>query len=195
LSCYNGGTNTTCTSCDPSVPYLLNNNTCYNICTTGYGYTNDPATCVWCSVYCTSCYDIADNCSTCHSAGPYASFLYINDTEGYFNCLKTCPSGYFANTTTRICDLCDPTCTTCKTNSTYCLSCLTGYGWYNYVCYQPCNAGYYYSNNNTNCSQCPLTCSDCVNFTTCTVCTLNVSNIGFLQGTSCVNPCAAGTYG
>lgn len=195
LSCYSGGTNTTCTSCDGSVPYLLNNNTCYNICTTGFGYTDDPALCVWCNIYCTSCYAVADNCSSCYTNGSNSSFLYVNDTAGYSNCVKTCPAGYFGNTTTYTCDLCDPSCTTCKNTATYCFSCLTGYGWNNYACYQPCDIGFYYTNNNNNCTQCPSLCSECINASVCTVCNTNGSNIGYLQGLTCVNPCGAGTYG
>jgi hypothetical protein len=140
LSCNNTGTVNVCFSCDPSLGFMLNNFSCYNNCRTGYGYTEDPALCVWCDLHCTSCYGLYDNCSTCVTTtnSVWKSALYYNETDGYNVCVSNCPTGYFVNTTTNICELCDPVCLTCTKNETYCFSCLSGYGWTGYYCYNPC---------------------------------------------------------
>jgi hypothetical protein len=120
---------------------MLNNESCLTICKPGYGYTDDPSMCIWCNLKCKSCYNVFDNCSTCVTNGTWKSFLYYNDTNGYYTCTNPCPDGYFSNSSQNTCDLCDPVCITCTINSSYCLSCVSGYGWSNNYCYQPCLDG------------------------------------------------------
>jgi hypothetical protein len=198
LSCNATGTVNVCFSCDPGLGYMLNNYSCYNSCKPGYGYTDDPAMCVWCDLHCTSCYATFDNCSTCVTSSTWKSSLFYNDTYGYWTCIATCPSGspgYYLNTTINTCELCDPVCTSCKTNSSYCYSCIADYGWTGYYCYQPCPTAYYFTNNNTNCTQCNLTCIDCTDLITCSSCTLNGTHMAYLLGVTCYTTCPAGYYG
>ena len=195
LTCNTSSASNSCFSCDPGLGYMLNNYSCLTTCTTGYGNTSDPAVCIWCNLKCRACFEVFDNCTLCQTSGTYKSFLYYNDTLGYYTCVTTCPDGYFANTTQNTCDLCDHVCLTCSINSTYCYSCVSGYGWSNYYCYQPCNDGYYYSNNNTNCTQCNLTCILCTDQLTCSSCTLNGTNTAYLQGVTCYKTCPDTYYG
>jgi proprotein convertase subtilisin/kexin type 5 len=141
---------------------MLNNYSCLTTCTTGYGYTEDPALCIWCNLRCASCYSVFDNCTSCKTSNPWKSYLFYNDTLGYWICVASCPDTYFANTTSNTCELCDPVCATCNKNSTYCLSCINTYGWLDdYFCYSPCPVGYYVSNGTNNCTRCNLTCISC----------------------------------
>ncbi len=136
-----------------------------------------------------------DNCTSCQTSGTYKSWLYYNDSLGYYTCETPCPAGYFANNTAQTCDLCDPVCATCMTNSTYCLSCITNYAYLDHYCYQPCPDGYYYTNNNTNCTRCNLTCIICTDQLTCSSCTLNGTYKAYLLGTLCYSICPDGYYG
>ena len=195
LTCY-GSLATQCTSCDSSGPYMLSNFTCAATCISGFGYTNDPSTCVWCNLKCSTsaCFGPFDNCTSCKSSGTWASFLYVNSTAGYLTCESTCPTGYFGNSTARTCDLCNASCTQCSINSTHCQACITGYGWYSYQCFLPCNQGFYLSNNSMNCTKCNVTCSVCLNQSICTSCTLNGTNEAFLLGSICYKICPVSYY-
>ncbi len=56
LTC-NGSSNINmCFSCDSSLNYTLNNNSCLTSCTTGYGNTSDPSVCIWCNLKCKACF-------------------------------------------------------------------------------------------------------------------------------------------
>lgn len=65
LSCNTSSNINTCFSCDPDQGYMLNNKSCLTNCTTDFGYTDDPAVCVYCNQYCKTCYGLFDNCSSC----------------------------------------------------------------------------------------------------------------------------------
>lgn len=102
LSCFGSNINQ-CTSCDATVGYMLSGTTCATSCLSGYGMTADPSLCVLCDVQCIVCYDLSDNCTSCKTSGGNAAYLYDNTTAGYFQCVNPCPTGYFANTTSRAC--------------------------------------------------------------------------------------------
>lgn len=159
---------------------MLSNTTCATSCLTGYGNTSDPGVCVLCDILCIVCYEVGDNCSSCNQTSPSRAYLFDNTTVGYTQCVNPCPDGYFANTTSRACELCDGNCTECNFNSTYCYACQSGFSWYNYKCLSPCITGLYQfydnSTNTSNCSQCPNVCLSCDNYTVCTACTLSGPN-------------------
>lgn len=141
LSCNGtGAANNTCFSCDSGLGYMLNNYSCYNVCRPGFGYTDDPAMCIYCDLHCSTCYGLFDNCSVCitTTGNKWKSYLYYNDSLGYWTCVNPCPAGNYLNTTLNTCELCDAVCATCKTNSSYCQSCVATYGWTGNYCYNPC---------------------------------------------------------
>lgn len=47
-----------------------------------------------------------NNCSACTTNGTWKSFLVVDN----FTCVKTCPDGYFGNTSSFVCDPCDSIC-------------------------------------------------------------------------------------
>lgn len=119
LSCNASSNINSCFSCDPSRGYMLNNYSCLTSCvnttTFGFGYTEDPAVCVFCNLRCSSCFGVFDNCTTCKTSGTWRGFLYYNDTLGYWTCVNPCPAvpGHYVNTSINTCQLCDPVCATC----------------------------------------------------------------------------------
>jgi hypothetical protein len=199
LSCNGSGTVNVCFSCEIGLGYMLNNYSCYTTCKPTFGYTEDPSVCIFCDLHCVTCYNVFDNCTTCQTSGTWKSYLYYNDLLGYNTCVSPCPSGipaYYVNTTTNICELCDPVCESCSKNASYCYNCTAGYGWSNYYCYNPCPTvpAYYFSNLGLNCSKCNLTCIACTDTLTCSACTLNGSNTAYLLGTTCYTTCPPGNF-
>ena len=60
----------------------------------------------------------ATACKTC-----FSGYYLLNATS----CLAACPNGYWENSQTQTCDLCDDVCQTCETNANRCTSCFTPY--------------------------------------------------------------------
>lgn len=110
LSCNASGTINVCFSCDPGQGYMLNNYSCLTTCRSGFGYTPDPALCVFCDLHCVTCYGVFDNCSTCQTSGMWKSYLFYNATLGYDTCISPCPLDYYLNSTINTCMLCDAVC-------------------------------------------------------------------------------------
>ena len=90
---------------------------------------------VGCDPSCSSCSGGSNTqCSSCNTG----YFLQPSST----NCSSTCPLGYYGNTTTSTCTLCDPSCTNCT-------------GGANVQC-TVCNLGYYLQPSSTTCNTtCP----------------------------------------
>lgn len=154
LSCFNESI-TGCYSCDVAAAYMLSGTTCATACLPGYGPKFDPAVCVLCDNQCTSCFDLATNCSACKTNGSNEAWLYFNSTLDYSECVSPCPTGNFANDTLHTCDLCHNNCTSCRFNDTFCYSCQSGFGWYDYNCYMPCPTTFFSDNSTFNCTKCP----------------------------------------
>jgi len=134
---------------------------------------------------------LADKCSSCTTSGLNEAFLDSTVTT-YKKCVKTCPSGTFANTINHLCDTCDTNCLTCSGTTANCLSCKTGgWGWLNYICYNPCPTVYFLSGN--NCTACNILCTTCTSalVSACSVCASNA----YLNGTTCYTVCPGGLYG
>lgn len=113
LSCNGSGTTNVCFSCDAGLGFMLNNYSCLTICKSGFGYTSDPAVCVFCDLHCVTCFGVFDNCTKCQTSGIWKSYLFYNDSLGYDTCISPCPSGlpaYYVNTTINTCMLCDAAC-------------------------------------------------------------------------------------
>ncbi len=111
--------------------------------------------------------------------------------------MANCPVGMYANTTDRVCYLCDPECLSCQFNSSYCYSCDTalGYAWLNFACLSSCPTPYFLSNSSANCTICSSYCQSCTGTATnCSVCTLSGTYMAYLWGHSCVVTCPTQTY-
>ncbi|KAL4454931.1 hypothetical protein ABPG74_006313 [Tetrahymena malaccensis] len=147
-----------CMSCDTN--YILNNNgqcqkkqsfiSVYNQIV-DYCINYDPI-----STQCTSCltgYYVSSN-------GVCLQCLYrLSDTN---SCAFTCPSGYFSNSQTYICQKCqDSNCSQCDSTLT-CQSCNQNFHLFNSVCYQDsCLSNQYRQSQNQICQNCYYRCASC----------------------------------
>ncbi len=59
-----------------------------------------------CIAPCKNCVDLNNKCTACNSG----AFLNSN------NCIATCPTGFYGNTSTQVCDTCDNSCLTCNSS-------------------------------------------------------------------------------
>lgn len=82
---------------------------------------------------------------SCTAASPYL----LNGT-----CYTTCPSPFYANTTTKTCDNCSSSCAACDLSSNNCTSC----------------PDRFYLSNVSTCVSCPVQCLLCTSPTTCSSC-------------------------
>lgn len=72
---------------------------CVDVC--GSGYYNSSSTCFPCQIPCATCTS-ATACNTCSSGYFYTTINTTIDTR----CRSTCPTGTYANSITRTCELC-----------------------------------------------------------------------------------------
>jgi proprotein convertase subtilisin/kexin type 5 len=189
---------------------------CYNTCPNGYYGNQTDSVCYKCNLTCTSCtwsticlscvsaYYLQDavcvnNCSTipmryanstsmnCVYSIGCAPYYGLNSTG---TCISSCPTGFFANNTIYLCQLCPITCTTC-TNMTYCSSCITQSLFANNFCNPYCSStNIYYQVNGSCTSQCPN--GTYLNVLNCTICNSTCINC-WGSATNCTK-CNNGLY-
>lgn len=122
--------------------------------------------CVQCNNKCVSCFQSGTNCSSCKTGN---FFIQTDMVYGTGNCYNPCPPGYYENTTSRLCDLCQSPCLNCSILRDNCTACIAMHYFLNFQCYSICPDGYFI--NGSNCSPCNdecLICSDSPD--NCTVC-------------------------
>ena len=104
--------------------------------------------------------------------------------------MRTCPSGYYKNSTLQACDNCLRGCSNCE-NSTSCLECNSQMAlWDNYDCHVYCSANrHYYSSTG-----CVSTCPDgkYLDLVTCESCS-EICKRCIVQSQNCLT-CADGYY-
>lgn len=197
-----------CLSCHNETFSFFGNNSCLTGCPAGF-YPNSNLN------LCNPCYQNIPpstwgSCASC--TGPQ-----YNDCEGCLDgynyhvpsktCVVNCPTGTFANTTTKLCDPCfqatassssdQQSCFTCNgplVNN--CLSCYPGIYYYpqGLRCVTTCPIGSYPNTITNVCDSCADSCASCIgpSSTECTSCGsglfLDIST------SSCVGSCPNGTY-
>ena len=125
-----------------------------------------------------TCSNIVSNCTSCSSS----KYLYNN------SCTISCPSSYFANSITNVCQNCPINCLQCL-NQLRCLSCTNSSFLFkgNDSCLTACPE--YYFGQNNNCLQCQLPCITCLSQSQC----LSCSGL-FLFNFTCISSCPSGTF-
>ncbi|KAL4454932.1 hypothetical protein ABPG74_006314 [Tetrahymena malaccensis] len=116
--------------------------------------------------YCIDYDSTSTNCTSCQtgyfvsSNGVCLQCLYrLSDTNA---CAFTCPSGYFSNSQTYICQKCqDSNCSVCDSTLT-CQTCNKNFHLFSSVCYQDsCLSNQYRQNQNQICQNCYYRCATC----------------------------------
>ena len=213
LSCLtcDGGTSSSCLSCGPEA--FLSGGKCLEVCSPTQW--NDPMTGV-CQECWQSAIGPAYSCLTCLGGGPSQCSSCGSGTFLYpallGECLGACPAGYYGNTTTNTCELCEQdhsnltfSCVTCDGGTLNdCLSCKDGAYLHpaaGGACLPSCPTGFWADNSANICQQCyqsasePFTCAACNGpyFNHCLACNAP----GFLDPLtdSCVSVCPTGYWG
>lgn len=134
-------------------------------------YYTFGTTCVACSLGCKNCVGPNSNqCSVCYAGYFFQSnnscVVTCSSPSNFGNpltltCVTSCPTGYFKNSTNRMCTLCDPNCLTCDTTSTKCLTCATGTFLINNFCDVNCPSTHYKNTPTNQCLPCNSACLTC----------------------------------
>ena len=201
LSCYSGAYLHPAAGgpCLPSCPtgFWADNST--NICQQCYQSAVDPFTCAACN-------------------GPYFNHCLACNAPGFLDpltdsCVSVCPTGYWGDTSTRVCLTCysteDPyavhgTCRSCYgPNDNQCTSCFSGRFYLNTsdTCVLNCPDGWFPNMTNNSCDPCfatssfqstSRTCATCVgpNYYECLSCLPD----SWLYQNQCLSVCPDGTY-
>lgn len=151
-----------------------------NINTTVSGYCTAP---------CQQCTLTRTTCSSCLPAA-YTSNITLYRPSS--TCLQTCPDGYYANTTTMSCELCNSNCTKCLALATNCSACSPTSNTYLYgnSCTDTCPSSFYKNVTTVACVQCPVGCSTCINSTYCLTC----QALYLYSSGSCLSTCPNSSY-
>ena len=156
-----------CLTCHIGVFYHSVGESCLLSCPTGYFAESATYTCNQC--YQATAGSSLKSCGTCYG-GSSSNCLTCQDTSTFLyqgTCLKVCPPGTYANTTTLVCEPCfrgstathpQYSCSTCDgPSSTDCLSCSSGVLYYptNSSCLSRCpSIGWYSDYLNNSCNTC-----------------------------------------
>ena len=183
LTCSNSPT--FCTSCDSSSDnpvFIESENTCKSNCDSvtldgecvsscPFNYfENEDKECVLCNTECQTCSFTQDHCLTCDAAGS-TPFLYLqtcisncrefNEIGFEFECINSCPKGFYDDNTSISCISCPEYCLECE-NSENCLECnplSENNKLYNGDCLENCPSNTFTQLN--TCIECNESCKTC----------------------------------
>ena len=116
-----GPKNTDCTECYPQASMVG------GLCTCNDNYFEVVVASPCMTYPCTVCQPCFPGCNKCTSNAANAC---LSCSTGYFknvlvqnNCVDICPDGYYGDTSTKQCELCDIDCVTCSGGKNICTSC------------------------------------------------------------------------
>jgi len=111
-----GAKNTQCQECKKG--YFSFQETCSEICPTGYFPNYIENKCQLCNHKCFSCQNSSDDCLSCQQ-----NYYLLKN-----KCLLECENGYYKDDFSNTCKSCKIQCLECKQN--FCTSCIDGYSLY-----------------------------------------------------------------
>ncbi|XP_032873456.1 proprotein convertase subtilisin/kexin type 5 isoform X1 [Amblyraja radiata] len=139
---------TNCQSCVK--PFILENKSCQMKCSRQH-YAHSDGLCKRCPMNCETC-----NGNSCTECSRY--FFFHNGT-----CLEDCPRGWFQNTQTFTCSLCNSKCSVCDgPDSDDCEECADPLSvMYQGRCLDSCPDGTYIDAHTKDCQECDKSCNTC----------------------------------
>ena len=146
-------------------------------------------------------YDIPNNCGRCNNSCLTCNYGDVTRCTSCFpgefllgnECVYSCPSGYYEDSTNRTCLQCISPCQTCNiTNGNSCQSCINGTYLYKDSCSNTCPSGQYGNNYTNTCDVCDTNCTTCFGpgSNDCIIC----SNGYYLLDQTCYQNCPNGYY-
>ena len=187
-----GSLNNQCTVCKSGYFLQVGSTLCLNYCPSPS--IQDPINNICkegCDASCSQCTGPSNTeCSACNSG----YFLQPSSTT----CLNSCPTGYWKDSTNRVCAQCNAACSQCTgSGNTQCQACNSGYFLQpsSTTCLDSCpSTGYFKNSTHHMCDPCDESCLTCTGpaFSDCPSC----SSGYYLQpsSTSCKNTCPDGYY-
>ena len=134
----------------------------------------------------------ATHCLTCGLSTK--GIRLFKHTDNY--CYETCPTGFFGNSSTHVCDACDGTCDGCSLSATNCINCAANnYRQIGSNACGTCASGLYGDTTTKLCTVCPVGCLTCTSASVCASCKAVAGHNHYLSGSSCVEGCPAATFG
>lgn len=186
--CSNSG----CTKCVNSY-YLLKPpgpSVCSAYCSAGTYKNENISECTNCNSSCKTCSD-AINCESCD----IGTYLQNSSDNTVIQCLNSCPSGTFKNSTSNSCQSCDISCKECSNSEKNgCIKCESPYFLSNSpgpsTCSLNCGEGTYKEESLNECKKCNSICKTCSDSQNCESC----SNGSYLYLNYCVKFCSNHYY-
>ncbi|XP_062274784.1 proprotein convertase subtilisin/kexin type 6 [Scomber scombrus] len=133
---------------------LKSGRTCVNHCPSGHYEDITSRRCRRCTKGCEKCDGrSASSCLLCRRG------LYLNALNS--SCIDTCPSGYFADESQRLCLMCHERCMTCLRYADRCTACSEGYSLAGMTCVPECTNGTFFHLEEMTCSPCHSSCRTC----------------------------------
>ncbi|KAL4449882.1 hypothetical protein ABPG74_015001 [Tetrahymena malaccensis] len=175
-----------CISCNTN-QFLDTDGVCKSNCPPGKWTNTTTKKCELCDSNCKSC-DVTSksNCTSCNSP------QFLDKTSSL--CVNTCPSKYFGNQSTQICEKCDTTCQECTgQNSNQCTKCSGSLYLDANKCVPVCQPGKFSNKSTNNCDLCDQSqCKECVDSSTkCTKCD---TNLYLNNDNTCQSSCPKGYF-
>lgn len=179
VSCY-GNRYDACTKCRPR--YYRLNGRCRLICPRGYyrkKTVSGEKVCVSCGRSCTQ--KCGDHGALCPSRSityeqviaecPSGTFHEFNKKHRASTCVERCTTGYYGNTVTQRCTICNRRCTKCRSQMK-CTSCRSPYFLYDTNCISDCPPGHFRAqgNGSRHCLPCGPNCNSCIDRRYCFSC-------------------------
>ena len=128
-------------------------------------------------------------CGSCTTVGGTQYYLSLT------SCVSTCPSGFYGDSTSKICTVCTSPCATCQGAATTCLTCSTDNLIYGTNACGACPGGQFDAGSN-KCELCDSNCATCSALTTCTSCGIKSGLQTYLHSNNkCYATCPSGFFG
>lgn len=189
-----------CYSCAASIPQLYlssSTNTCVAACSLGTYASSLDFYCVPCDPACVDCTGAGNTLCT----GGCQEGYYQQPAPDSSSCLNSCPSGYYPDDGTKMCQLCDTECQTCTgPSNNQCLLCATGFYLQpapdSNTCLDNCPAGYYPNDGTKTCQLCNTNCLTCTGPSNveCIQCASGFYQQPPPNSNTCLNVCPSGYY-
>ena len=187
LTCKN--TATYCLSCKNSNKLHYDTNSCDSNCPSGE-YDAGNGLCALCDANCKTCSTAATHCDSCGIIDGIQYYKYSDNL-----CYSVCPNGYYGESDSLNCKICDSSCDGCSIIATNCIKCKDSTYFIKVgsnQCTSDCGTGYYGNTNTGKCTVCPIGCNTCsmaANAITCSSCKLIAGINYYLYNGNCYSVC------
>lgn len=180
-----------CTVCKGVALLSVSGHECSLTCDEGYWGNYETNRCDECHKSCSNCSGpgYTDNCKACRNDA-------VKQPDSS-SCLFTCPNGYWADTLTNKCILCNEHCNVCTgPSSTECLVCSPGFFLQDDLrtCISACPEGFVRNTKTSLCDDCTSSCGECTVIDNRSICSSCKSGMLLQPELYCESTCPSGYW-